>query len=339
MKEIDRFEFLQSENGEYEYEYEYECSDYEYSDGDEGVSNDYNDGYEIRDEYAIYSLLKDDVSKRKRKIRYPSPVSHEDIEPIESHHTQPTILVMSDRHHPTYKTNDTVIYPGEGLRYLPCKSGSKCKDTTCTFAHNKHQFTPLKCTRNHSSSNITSCPYLHPDVETVFECTCRVYCTIDSRELENKYTQWCTYGIKCIKLDCTFAHTIEQLRLLPCGFHPCISTRCTHRHSWESMKDAKDRVFNTRRKELTTSLAQYGLVYRNDSRLCTKYIEGSLKGWTLDMVVERMCEMNLLFEYTDFGTFYPTIKGKMLFEEAERLCLFRRYGISRYPPGLWPWLA
>jgi len=94
-----------------------------------------------------------------------------------------------------------------------------------------------------------------------------------------------------------------------------------------------------REGELIKALGKVGISYRYDSKLCGRYIIGTLENtWTLDKIVQRMCEVKLLYEYTPMYTFYSMHKHDMTLEEAERLCMLHTFGVEKYPPGLWPWL-
>jgi hypothetical protein len=96
---------------------------------------------------------------------------------------------------------------------------------------------------------------------------------------------------------------------------------------------------NDREIKLRKALSDMGLSYRYDSKLCGKYIIGTLgKDWTLDKVVNRMCEVKYLYEYTPMKSYYAMNKNIITLEEAEELCMLQVTGCTKYPPGLWPWL-
>lgn len=59
---------------------------------------------------------------------------------------------------------------------------------------------------------------------------------------------------------------------------------------------------DARRNELANALAVHGLRIRSDSRLCDNYIEGTLRGWSLEEVVTMCCMMNWLHTCTDYAT-------------------------------------
>lgn len=98
-----------------------------------------------------------------------------------------------------------------------------------------------------------------------------------------------------------------------------------------------------RKDELTEELNKFGLNLREDSILCRKYIqqdEGDLED-----IVERMCEMKYLHEYTNFKTIKQQVYEEFVkeefyigdgnvFREAESRT------ISENPyPEIWPWIA
>ena len=55
-----------------------------------------------------------------------------------------------------------------------------------------------------------------------------------------------------------------------------------------------------RRNELQEALKKYGLQIRDDSKLCHGYIDGSLKDWSLNDVVDMCRQMNWLFTHTNY---------------------------------------
>jgi hypothetical protein len=111
-------------------------------------------------------------------------------------------------------------------------------------------------------------------------------------------------------------------------------------------KEAEKR--NKRQEILVNALNRYGLELRSDSQLCNGYIDGTIKDWSLDEIVERMCQMKYLFEYMnmkyyldkiyheqkmerEFSKYYPT---QTVFEEAEEYVLSKIKGY----PKTWPWM-
>lgn len=111
-------------------------------------------------------------------------------------------------------------------------------------------------------------------------------------------------------------------------------------------KDAREHGTKKRRKELVSALSKYKLKLRSDSKLCQKYINGTLdKEWTVDEVVERMCEMHYLFNYgkkyinqaqrsydeTLEAGYFP---DSNVIDDAESLMLDK---IGDYP-DTWPWM-
>lgn len=101
-----------------------------------------------------------------------------------------------------------------------------------------------------------------------------------------------------------------------------------------------------RKKELEEALAKYKLTLRDDSSLCQGYIDGSIRDWTLDKIVNRMCQMKYLFDYCNMDScleqayqeqrderragYYPDMS---VFEQAELIALRHK----SYP-DTWPWM-
>jgi len=67
-----------------------------------------------------------------------------------------------------------------------------------------------------------------------------------------------------------------------------------------NMITKKNERIKKRKNELFEKLKENGLELRPDSKLCSGYIDGSLKKWTLDQVVHMVGEMKWLFEYTPY---------------------------------------
>ena len=102
-----------------------------------------------------------------------------------------------------------------------------------------------------------------------------------------------------------------------------------------------------RKKSLEDELAKYNLVLRDDSNLCQGYINGSIKDWSLDQIVNRMCQMHYLYNYTDMEKYleeartdyYETIKAGYfpdcsIQEDAE----LKAVGPLNNYPVVWPWM-
>ena len=109
-----------------------------------------------------------------------------------------------------------------------------------------------------------------------------------------------------------------------------------------------------RKKMLVKALKEYDLEFRNDSKLCQGYINGTIKDWDIDDIVERMCQMKFLYEYCHMDKCYKeAIKKRKelrdygirsdvpLQDEAEEIALDRygkKYGKKGKYPKVWPWL-
>jgi hypothetical protein len=102
-----------------------------------------------------------------------------------------------------------------------------------------------------------------------------------------------------------------------------------------------------RKQELVAELAKYKLVIRSDSKLCSGYIDGTIKDWTIEEIANRMCEMKYLFDYCNMDAcmteayeeqqeefeagYFPDCS---VFEQAELIALDKCGGY----PKAWPWL-
>jgi len=103
----------------------------------------------------------------------------------------------------------------------------------------------------------------------------------------------------------------------------------------------------TRREKLIDALSEYKLELRDDSKLCSGYIDGSIKDWSLNEIVNRMCQMKYLFDYCKMDHYLDKaydyqqeeykagyIPDCSVFEHAELMAL-DKYG--NYP-NKWPWI-
>ena len=80
--------------------------------------------------------------------------------------------------------------------------------------------------------------------------------------------------------------------------------------------DKKRSKIEDRKSRLESALADSGLTLRADSTLCQKYIDGTIRDWSLEGVVHRMCQMRYLFEYADMDK-YLEKAHKLNAEELE----------------------
>lgn len=115
----------------------------------------------------------------------------------------------------------------------------------------------------------------------------------------------------------------------------------------EKIKQKKEEMNNKRKTKLVKALKDYGLTLRNDSKLCNGYIDGTIKDWSINQIVQRMCQMKYLYDYCNMDEccqdayeeqqeelragYFPDCT---VFEQAELIAL-KRYG--NYP-AVWPWL-
>jgi hypothetical protein len=107
---------------------------------------------------------------------------------------------------------------------------------------------------------------------------------------------------------------------------------------------------NERKQGLLVALQANGLKLRKDSKLCNGYIDGTLREkWSIDSIVERMCQMKYLYDYCDMNHAYELAKARNaeefnagyfpdvpIIDLAEDIALEKNGG--RYP-DVWPWQA
>lgn len=115
----------------------------------------------------------------------------------------------------------------------------------------------------------------------------------------------------------------------------------------KKIKQTKQKNLETREKNLKKALKKVGLVMREDSKLCKGYIDGSIKDWTIEQIVERMCQMKFLYDYANMDHYIEKAKKSQgeeleagyfpdmsIFDQAEMYALKK---IGGYP-NKWPWL-
>jgi len=114
-------------------------------------------------------------------------------------------------------------------------------------------------------------------------------------------------------------------------------------------KQKKDEKIKGRKEDLVHALKEYKLKLRSDSKLCNGYIDGTIKDWTIDEIVRRMCEMKYLYDYCDMDDAFQTAKDDQneelnagyfpdepLFDHAERIALEKHGGGY---PNVFPWMV
>lgn len=109
----------------------------------------------------------------------------------------------------------------------------------------------------------------------------------------------------------------------------------------------KKEKMDVKKKRLCTALNEHGLELRDDSKLCHGYIDGTIKGWTVSEIVQRMCQMKYLYDYCNMDACYEKAVDEQRdelaagyfpdcspFEQAELIALENCGGY----PKTWPWL-
>lgn len=111
--------------------------------------------------------------------------------------------------------------------------------------------------------------------------------------------------------------------------------------------ETKQNKKDERKKDLKRALKRAGLELRTDSKLCEGFINGDIKDWTIDKIVNRMCQMKYLYDYADMDKYIEKanhdqmeeleagyIPDTSITDQAEWYALEK---IGGYPKK-WPWL-
>lgn len=100
---------------------------------------------------------------------------------------------------------------------------------------------------------------------------------------------------------------------------------------------------SVRRNELEAALNKHGLHIRPDSKLCHGYINGTLKDWSLDEVVDMCRQMNWLYTHTNYAQrLHYDIQGEYEYKgrcDVEEISNDLRCEIIKEHGGGKPWLA
>jgi hypothetical protein len=136
--------------------------------------------------------------------------------------------------------------------------------------------------------------------------------------------------VACRKYECTNGELDE------------ICENMTKQKKNNRMMEPQNLKREIRRLELVNALSCKGLELSSDSKLCDGYIDGTITNWTVDAIVERMCQVKYLFDYCHLGSYFDKaykIKRSShaldsLFDIAERLAL-KDYGPY---PKFYPWM-
>ena len=108
----------------------------------------------------------------------------------------------------------------------------------------------------------------------------------------------------------------------------------------KKLKDRPKRVspFEKRAKMLADSLAKRGLELRNDSKLCNKYIQGQ-SDFSIEYIVQRMCQMKYLHEYMDFKKFEKMAQDDYDYDDDYDISFIdfvESYALKTLPGGKYP---
>ncbi|EFA83870.1 hypothetical protein PPL_02940 [Heterostelium album PN500] len=148
-------------------------------------------------------------------------------------------------------------------------------------------------------------------------------------------------------------YTEESIRAYACTYYGCTDDELENvidekKNKSKANSQKRQQTKNKRREKLEEALQAIGLTIRGDSDLCAKYINGTLRGWTLKGVVHECAKMRYFFDYCGMGNEIERIKDNRYndgkrghwykyddspFDEA------KDYMESKYPmPEVWPWL-
>jgi hypothetical protein len=165
----------------------------------------------------------------------------------------------------------------------------------------------------------------YTNYNTFYYCD-KICCPADIFEKITDYNEYIAGNIKC--KSCKSYFSIDKMYIRDDSY----CDECCP----DFIKTALLEVQN-RKIELKSELKNYGLILRNDSKLCESYIA---YGGDLNAVVQRMCEMKYLFDYCNIRDHISKIKKSNKesifspFQEAEYNILKK----NNYPT-FWPWLA
>ena len=105
----------------------------------------------------------------------------------------------------------------------------------------------------------------------------------------------------------------------------------------QSRRNAIIEKRNKRKEQLTFELQKVGLHLREDSKLCQRFIDGSIKDKSIPWIVHRMCQVKYLYDYCHMKDRLREFKhthGYIYFEEMEDIILQE---IGGYP-NVFPWI-
>ena len=110
----------------------------------------------------------------------------------------------------------------------------------------------------------------------------------------------------------------------------------------------QDEKCKKRKQILIERLSKNGLKLRPDSKLCEKYINGTLENMSCDDVVNTMILMHYLYNYTDYAILKQQQVNKLKTQHLTRDEWDEKYRqiddnlqkqiIQRGLPKMWPWL-
>lgn len=166
--------------------------------------------------------------------------------------------------------------------------------------------------------------------------------------------------------NCRFEYTMDfgnyNKHTISYNFEDVVTCFCKkYSVEYSEVKDKQDELTDNkdelqarqerkRKRKLKKALEGYDLELRLDSKLCRKYINGTIKDKTVDEIAERMCQMKYLYDYCHMDSCYEKavkdqkkiwkagyIPDVPLIMEAEDIAL-RKYGKKGKYPKRWPWL-
>lgn len=195
-----------------------------------------------------------------------------------------------------------------------------------------------------------------PDYKLIYKTTAKNKYFLNEKDIEqlecfettgsNGFSHHCAVTLirefDAINYFCEKHHiTLDQLN------ETIESLKTAKENKSNKIKQTKQMKLENRKRDLQLALKKVGLKLRPDSKLCEGYIDGTIKDWSIDQIVHRMCQMHFLYNYGNMdyhleksykyqteelnAGFFPDMTVP---EQAEMHALEE---IGGYPKK-WPWL-
>jgi len=135
-------------------------------------------------------------------------------------------------------------------------------------------------------------------------------------------------------------NTIQQIAIAKHGSLENIEISKHIKQEKSERRAVKKNISKEQRKiSLVNRLLEAGLELRQDSKLCEKYINGTLDSYyTEEWVVKRMCQMKYLFEYRNMDNFIQKAK-RDIFPDCSIMEQAEMYAMENHEyPVIFPWM-